>query len=313
VYWEDYHPYGLENPRICFSIHNFNYGVPLVAEAMEWTQRATTVSPTYAMEISGEPAINPHLSKFHGVRNGIDPDIWDPRVDPFLPINFGVEDLRAGKQRCKDELRGRSNMGGGDKPIVGVVTRLTTQKGVHLIKHAIYRALERGCQVVLLGSAPDEKMQEDFNQMKNELSNTYWGDACLHLYYDEPLSHLIYAGADMLLVPSMFEPCGLTQLIAMAYGTVPVVRRTGGLADTVFDVDHDQAKAEWEGMQPNGFSFDGADYEGMDYALNRAIDMWYDNREGFHQLQETCARQDWSWNRPVSDYEEIYRAARKQL
>ena len=106
------------------------------------------------------------------------------------------------------------------------------------------RALERGCQVVLLGSAPDTKMQKDFEAMQHDLKQIYWDQACLHLYYDEELSHLIYAGSDMLLVPSMFEPCGLSQLIAMSYGTIPVVRRTGGLADTVFDVDHDQVRIQ---------------------------------------------------------------------
>ncbi|KAK3242687.1 hypothetical protein CYMTET_47632 [Cymbomonas tetramitiformis] len=311
-YWEDYHNYGMSEPRMVFTIHNLNYGLPLVAEAMQFSQMATTVSPTYSLEVSGNEAINPHLDKFLGVRNGIDPDIWDPLVDPLLPVNFGAKDLVEGKTRCKDELRARSNLAGGsNKPIVGVVTRLTTQKGIHLIKHAIYRALDRGCQVVLLGSAPDPKMQEDWDQMANDLRTTYWEDACLHLYYDEPLSHLIYAGSDMLLVPSIFEPCGLSQLIAMAYGTVPIVRRTGGLADTVFDVDHDAAKAEWEGYGTNGFSFDSPDNEGMDYALNRAIDLWYDDNAEFRALQKRCLEQDWSWNRPALDYIEIYHAAMK--
>lgn len=311
-YWEDYNPYGLSNPRVVFSIHNMNYGLPLIEEAMQFSNRCTTVSPTYALEISGEPAIAPHMSKFLGIRNGIDGDIWDPQVDPLIPRNFGLANIREGKGECKAALQSRCQLQHTqEKAIVGIVTRLTTQKGIHLIKHAIHRALERGCQVVLLGSAPDEKMQEDFEQLKEVLGQQYWQDARLHLYYDEALSHLIYAGSDMLIVPSMFEPCGLSQLIAMSYGTVPVVRRTGGLADTVFDVNHDEAKAAWEGAECNGFSFDGSDTDGMDYALNRAIDMWYDNREGFLQLQSTCCSQDWSWNRPALDYLELYHSARK--
>ena len=143
------------------------------------------------------------------------------------------------------------------------------------------------------------------------MKQNHFNDAALHLYFDEPLSHLIYAGSDMILVPSMFEPCGLSQLIAMRYGTVPVVRRTGGLADTVFDYDHDHAKAEWEGMTPNGFQFDGTEAHDIDYALNRAIDLFYNDIEKFHALQANCMSCDFSWNRPALDYIELYHAARK--
>jgi starch synthase len=127
--------------------------------------------------------------------------------------------------------------------VVSVVTRLVHQKGIHLIKHAAWRTLERGGQFVLLGSAPDGRVQGEFNALKDQLSRQYPDRAALYFAYDEPLSHLIYAASDMFLVPSMFEPCGLTQMVAMRYGTVPVVRRTGGLNDTVFDVDHDDDRA----------------------------------------------------------------------
>merc|ERR1712100_573660 len=133
-------------------------------------------------------------------------------------------------------------------------------------KRGVMRALERGCQVILLGTAPDPTIQQDFDMMFHQLKQNHHDFMAFHLYYNEPLSHLIYAGSDLLLVPSMFEPCGLSQLIAMRYGTVPVVRRTGGLNDTVFDYDHDKLRAEYELMQVNGFSFDGADVEGIEYA-----------------------------------------------
>ena len=141
------------------------------------------------------------------------------------------------------------NLSNADAPIVGVVTRLTHQKGIHLIKHAAWRTLERGGQFVLLGSAPDPKVQADFNALAEQLAAQYSDRARLCFSFDEPLSHLMYAGCDMLCVPSMFEPCGLTQLIAMRYGTVPIVRKTGGLNDTVFDVDDDLDRAEECGMQ----------------------------------------------------------------
>ena len=134
--------------------------------------------------------------------------------------------------------------------------------------------------------------------------------------YDEPLSHLIYAGSDMILVPSMFEPCGLTQLIAMRYGAIPVVRQTGGLRDTVFDVDHDAERSESEGKRgTNGFTFEGADQGGMDYALHRAIDRWYGGGEGQEAWEDLVVRvmaQDWSWNEPAMEYMDLYYAAKER-
>ena len=311
-YWEDYHNYGLSNPRIVFTIHNLDFGQDLIREAMDYSQIGTTVSRSYAQEISGHGSISHQLAKFHGVVNGIDPDIWDPLDDKYLPVSFDMSSVAEGKAACRRALCERSNISNkSEVPLIGVVTRLTHQKGIHLIKHAIYKALERGCQVVLLGSAPDPNIQREFEDIANGLKQNHFNDAALHLYFDEPLSHLIYAGADMLLVPSMFEPCGLSQLIAMRYGTVPVVRRTGGLADTVYDYDHDHAKAKWEGMVPNGFQFDGTEAHDIDYALNRAIDLFYNDREKFTQLQANCMSCDFSWNRPAMDYIELYHAARK--
>jgi len=309
---EDYAPYGLDNPKVIFTIHNLHYGQALIADAMNNCSIATTVSRTYAKEIAHEGCVNPNLHKLHGVVNGIDPDIWDPRNDKFLPQFFGEDEVIPGKAAARQALCSRSNLyNNPEVPMIGVVTRLTHQKGIHLIKRAIYRALERGCQVCLLGSAPDEKVQKEFEEMAHQLKQEHYNTAALHLFYDETMSHFIYSGADMILVPSMFEPCGLSQLIAMRYGTVPVVRRTGGLADTVFDVEYDHAKAAWEGMTPNGFSFDGTDEGSIDYALDRGIDMFYNDIDAFRKLQANCMSQDWSWNRPAIEYIELFHAARK--
>ena len=166
-----------------------------------------------------------------------------------------------------------------DRPLVACGSRRTSQKGIHLIKHAIWRVLERGGQFVLLGSAPDDRIQADFEHLASQVNNDHFGQVHLKLVYDEPLSHLIYAGADSILVPSMFEPCGLTQLIAMRFGCLPIVRKTGGLNDTVFDMDHDKDRAAWAGYEVNGFSFEGTDEGGCDYALDRALSAWYDGRE----------------------------------
>lgn len=178
-----------------------------------------------------------------GIRNGIDQELWDPSADEFIPIQYGPNEVIAGKEAARKELRSRMNLADIDVPIVSVVTRLVHQKGIHLIKHAAWRTLERGGQFVLLGSAPDPKVQGEFNALRDQLLRQYPDRASLWFAYDEPLSHLIYAASDMFLVPSMFEPCGLTQMVSLRYGTIPVVRKTGGLADTVFDVDHDHDRA----------------------------------------------------------------------
>jgi starch synthase len=319
-YWTNYHIYGLWKPKVIFTIHNLNYGAAAIGEAAYYSQKFTTVSPSYAGEIGGHPAIASNSGKLSGIRNGIDIDIWNPETDQFLPKGYTADNVEEGKAAARKALRQRVGLTEwGDKPLVGVVTRLTKQKGTHLIAHSAFRAMDRGAQFVLLGSAPDPKVQAEFNA----LAQQYGGDnAAFCFAFDEPLSHLIYAACDMILVPSMFEPCGLTQMIAMRYGAVPVVRSTGGLRDTVFDVDTDKARAAWElegstdwkadGVdQTNGFAFDGTDEGALDYAMNRALDAYYNDREWFRSLQERVMRQDWSWNKPAIDYIELYYAAMK--
>ncbi|KAG5011257.1 hypothetical protein JHK87_019772 [Glycine soja] len=308
---EQYRHCDLSKAGVVFTIHNLEFGAHFIGKAMEYTDKATTVSPSYSREVAGNPAIAPHLHKFQGIINGIDPDIWDPFNDEFIPVSYTSEYVVEGKKAAKEALQQRLGLRKADLPLLGVISRLTHQKGIHLIKHAISRTLERGGQVVLLGSAPDSSIQNDFVNLANQLHSLHHDRVRLCLVYDEPLSHLIYAGADFILVPSIFEPCGLTQLIAMRYGSVPIVRKTGGLYDTVFDVEHDRDRAQAQGLEPNGFSFDGADALGVDYALNRAISAWYENRHWFNTLCKTVMEQDWSWNRPALDYLELYHAARK--
>lgn len=228
---------------------------------------------------------------------------------------YTVQNSEEGKRAARKALRQRINMTDWqDKPIVGVISRLTAQKGMHLIKHAAFRTVDRGGQFVLLGSAPDPKIQGDFNRWAGQMNS----DDCRAIFtYDEPLSHLIYAACDFLVVPSMFEPCGLTQMTAMRYGAVPIVRHTGGLRDTVFDVDNDKARAAWdmEGSsdwqrdkldETNGFAFEGTDPGALDYAINRAMDAYWNDRPWIRSLQKRVMQQDWSWNRPALDYIELY-------
>ncbi|KAL8140334.1 hypothetical protein V2J09_006355 [Rumex salicifolius] len=268
LFKDHYQQYGLSKTRVVFTIHNLEFGADLIAKAMTYTDKATTVSYT-------------------------------------------SENVIEGKRAAKKALQIRLGLKVVDLPLVGVISRLTHQKGIYLIKHAIGRTLERNGQFVLLGSAPDPRIQNDFVNFANNLHSAHGDCAHLCLTYDEPLSHLIYAAADFILVPSLFEPCGLTQLVAMRYGAIPVVRKTGGLHDTVFDVDHDKERAQAQGIEPNGFNFEGADASGIDYALNRAITAWFDGREWFQSLCKRVVEQDWSWNRPALDYLELYHAVRK--
>ncbi|KAG2407001.1 Soluble starch synthase [Vigna angularis] len=264
---EQYRQCSLSKAGVVFTVHNIECGAHLIGKAMAYTDKATTVSPTYSREVYENPIFRPHFDKFHGILNGIDPDIWDPLNDKFIPISYTSENVVQGKKAAKEALQQRLGLRTVDRPLLGIISRLTHQKGIYLIKHAIYRTLERGGQ--------------------------------------------IYAGADFIAVPSIFEPCGLTQLIAMRYGSIPVVRKTGGLYDTVFDVDHDKDRARAQDVEPNGFNFDGTDAAGVDYALNRAISRWYEERHWFNSLCKTVMEQDWSWNRPALDYLELYHAARK--
>ncbi|XP_078433725.1 starch synthase 3 isoform X2 [Wolffia australiana] len=311
LFKEHYRHYGFGSARVVFTIHNLEFGGNFIGKAMLNADKATTVSNTYAREVSGNPVISPHLYKFHGILNGIDPDIWDPYNDNFIPVPYTAENVVEGKRMAKEALQQRLGLEISDSPLVGIITRLTVQKGIHLIKHAIFHTLEKNGQVVLLGSAPDPRIQGEFVNLANQLHSTHGGRVRLCLTYDEPLSHLIYAGSDFILVPSLFEPCGLTQLTAMRYGSIPIVRKTGGLYDTVFDVDNDKERAQARGLEPNGFNFEGADPAGVDYALNRAFGAWYNGREWFQGLCRRVMEQDWSWNRPALDYLELYLSALK--
>ena len=315
AFWENYHHHGLWKPKVAFTIHNMNYGQAKLGEAAFHSQMTTTVSPSYAGEVSGHPAVSGNLHKFHGVRNGIDSEIWNPSTDNFIPVKYDADTVVKGKKAARNELRARLGLTGyGDKPVVGVISRLTAQKGIHLIKHAAHHTLSRGGQFVLLGSAPDPKVQADFNGLGAQLGGE---NAGFFFAFDETLSRLMYAGCDVIVVPSMFEPCGLTQMTAMRYGTIPCVRATGGLRDTVFDVDTDKSRAAWEinastnwetdgGDCTNGFSFEGTAEGDLDYALDRCIDAFWNDTAWFRSLQARVMRQDWTWNKPALEYIDLY-------
>jgi starch synthase len=188
-----------------------------------------------------------------------------------------------------------------EKPSVAFVGRLEPQKGLDLVRHALFYSLNHRAQFVLLGSSPERDINSYFWELKRHLNDS--PDCHIEVGFDEGLAHLIYAGADMIVVPSLFEPCGLTQLISMKYGTVPIVREVGGLADTVFDKDHAHHKALHE---RNGYVFRDYNNEGLESALSRAIDCYYQFPDHFRELIKNAMRYDYSWKYPGQHYLNIY-------
>jgi hypothetical protein len=214
----------------------------------------------------------------------------EPPPDPYRYIPPPFENKYLNKEALREIFM----------PIICYVGRLDHQKGVHLIKHGIFYALRNGAQFVLLGVSPDPRINEDFWNLKRQLNDN--PDCHLEIGFNEELSHLIYAGSDMMIMPSLYEPCGLSQMIALKYGTVPIVREVGGLADTVFDKDYSHKALH----ERNGFVFQGADPQGLESAMYRAIGLWYSYPEHFRYLVQHGMQYDYSWSRPGQDYLNIY-------
>ncbi len=264
-----------------------------------FADQVTTVSPTYAQEIltpeSGgalHEILNEYQGKISGILNGIDYEFWNPRKDPFLPFHYSVHKMD-GKERNKELLKKRLSLADEACPLVCAVTRLVPQKGPELIKAALLKTLEWGGQFVLLGSASDELTHAHFYNLKRKL----YGSKHVHfeLTFSEELSHLVFAASDLFLMPSLFEPCGLTQQIAMRYGTLPIARATGGLKDTV--IEHH-----------NGFLFSAPTAEGIHAALDHALGTWYHHPQQWRLLVENGMRTDFSWNNPADQYLRLYRS-----
>ncbi|KAJ4826628.1 hypothetical protein Tsubulata_002230 [Turnera subulata] len=340
LYWDLYTPKGLNSARICFTCHNFEYQgtapasdlascgldvyqlnrpdrmqdnsfhdrVNPVKGAVVFSNIVTTVSPTYAQEVRTaeggkglHSTLSFHSKKFVGILNGIDAEAWNPASDTFLEVQYSSNDLQ-GKAENKLAMRRRLGLSIADakQPLVGCITRLVPQKGVHLIRHAIYQTLELGGQFVLLGSSPVAHIQREFEGIANQFQNHE--HIRLILKYDESLSHSIYAASDMFIIPSIFEPCGLTQMIAMRYGSIPIVRKTGGLNDSVFDIDDDVIPLQFR----NGFTFLTPDEQGLNSALVRAFDYYKNNPVGWQQLVLKDMNIDFSWETSASQYEDLY-------
>lgn len=269
--------------------------------ALRYADAITTVSPTYANEIQtpefGEGldgVLRERSYALQGILNGIDVAGFDPATDKRIAANYTVED-RSGKAVCKAKLQEELGLEvRDDRPLMVMVTRLTRQKGMDLVMYALDRILSGGVQVAVLGTG-----DRDYEDGLRYFQGKYPGTMAARIEFDPALSQRMYAAADMFLMPSKFEPCGLSQIIAMRYGTLPIVRETGGLKDTV------QPYNEFTG-EGTGFSFSNFNGDEMGDAVFRAARLFWDNRDAWNQLVTQAMSQDFSWTRSAEKYLDLY-------
>ena len=269
--------------------------------ALRYADAITTVSPTYANEIQtpefGEGldgVLRERSYALQGILNGIDVAGFDPATDKRIAANYTVED-RSGKAVCKAKLQEELGLEvRDDRPLMVMVTRLTRQKGMDLVMYALDRILSGGVQVAVLGTG-----DRDYEDGLRYFQDKYPGTMAARIEFDPALSQRMYAAADMFLMPSKFEPCGLSQIIAMRYGTLPIVRETGGLKDTVIPYN------EFTG-EGTGFSFSNFNGDEMGDAVFRAARLFWDNRDAWNQLVTQAMSQDFSWTRSAEKYLDLY-------
>ena len=278
------------------------YGqVSYLKAGLAHADKLTTVSPTYAREIQESPdrgfglegLLRGRAADLRGILNGVDLEVWDPSRDASLPRRYGVSDAAAGKAACKEALQRECGPEvRGDRTLIGVVSRLDYQKGLDLAIPAIEPRLDR-CQLVVLGTG-----DPSLTEMLAALERRHAGAVHFHRSFDEAFAHRVYASSDLFLMPSRFEPCGLGQMIAMRYGSVPVATKTGGLSDTVFE----QADGD---RQANGFLCEPADAAGLAAALDRALSAA--RAAGWEKRVLAGMSSDFSWDRAVEAYLQLFR------
>ena len=334
------HSAAMPGRRVCYTIHNFRHqgtsgeqllwalglgrpdyyldadrlgddlryrGLNPMKGGIVYADFVTTVSPSHADEALYDDGasglgrtLKEHSGKFRGVLNGVDYHVWNPETDPHLAARYSASAIEP-KHDNTGALREAFWLRKTAGPVVAYVGRLDEQKGMHLVHHALFYTLAHDGQFVLIGDAHHhDGSNVHFRHLKDHLNDN--PDCNLEIGYQDDLAHLVYAGADILIAPSLFEPCGLAPMIAMRYGTVPVVRATGGMTDTVFDYDHSgRPRAE-----RNGYVFHHTDNRAIESALGRAFWLRSVRPRQFRELAATCMRADYSWARPGQDYLDIY-------
>lgn len=295
---------GLPSRFMASSGLEYHQQLSFMKAGLKFAQRITTVSPTYAAEIAThefgfglDGVIRGRGSDVSGVLNGVDGKVWDPATDTGLPQVYSADELQ-GKARCKQALQAELGLAvRAEAPLFGVVSRLTSQKGLDLVLAALPSLVRRGGQLALQGSG-DAALEAAFVAA----AQAHPEAVAVRIGYDEAFAHRLIAGADAILVPSRFEPCGLTQLYGLRYGSLPVVRRTGGLADTVVDATDDAIAAD----RATGFSFDAATPAALDAAIQRAIAAYADPPH-WRRLMLRAMAQDFSWRGAAQKYIALYR------
>ncbi len=297
-YWSGLPEYVFEMDALKTGYNDAN----MLKGGLTYANIITTVSQTYAGEIQSayygeglDAHLRYHSGKLRGIVNGIDYDIWNPDTDACLYATYNMGSVLEKKKENKRKLQEELGLVQDDsKFVIGLISRLTNQKGLDLVNAILSQVVDDYTQVVVLGSG-DHVYEDSFRYYEN----AFKGRVCANIMYDEARSHKIYAGADALLVPSQFEPCGLTQLIAMHYGTIPIVRETGGLKDTV-------APYDMRLNSGNGFTFDRYDAGLLLDAINRAKAFYFDQRMYWDQMVLRDMEKDLSWENSAKQYKDLY-------
>lgn len=285
----------------------------LLKGGLVYSDSLTTVSPSYAEEIKGEegfglgPLIQKNGGKLRGILNGIDTLYWNPETDPFLKKNYpakllSLDELQDDKRANRKGLDKMLQMDYDPNPLFTCITRLAEQKGPQLIRFGLEYVLKKGGQFILLASTPEENLKNEFYALAEEYQDN--PHVHFHFVFDEELAHLTYAAADCILVPSLFEPCGLTQMIALRYGTIPIVHKVGGLKDTIFDIEHEDQPLSMR----NGYTFDFPSNDSLRWSIDRAFEHLRNDPKKWERMLKNGFSHDWSWKKSALEYLEIYRS-----
>ena len=296
-----------ENYRACLDLGG---AVNVMKGAIETAHMVTTVSETYSRQLTDpyyahglEGILSGAAWKLTGITNGIDVNTFNPETDPALPAHYNAQTCPDGKARCKAALQEEVGLSvEPEVPLMVMVTRLAGHKGLDLLCHIARDLLtQRRCQLLILGTG-----EAQYEQFFSQLADQFPEQVAAKITFDLGLASRIYAGGDVYLMPSKTEPCGLSQMNAMRYGTVPVVHATGGLRDTVPPVDE-------KGRGGLGFTFQSYNADDFRDALNRCLDLYEDDPEHFFALRKTCMEQDFSWDKPAQNYMVLFRKMREQM